>query len=1002
MRTPPFLQQVASHYASDDKACQHLADYAFVLPNRRSAQQMERYFKAQLNANTLMPRLMSMNDLVDHIMRESNPIIASPIETLFIAYMAYRDVMQDRAGTFDGFAHWGQLIVKDFNDVDMNLVDAHSLFTNLSDLKDIQANYLDNDDLKETIRAIFGIRLPGNDSAQSPMWKNQPDDDGVKSRYLSLWNCMSDIYTRYGELLAHNGLTTQGKLYRNAIDVLKNTAGDDMGFERIVMVGHDMLTVSELSIFKILKNKGIAHYWWDDASPALNNESNPATRIMGELTRAFKAPQPIEPINAFPQVTVNYVPGKMGMAKCAFEGIKSVNNTTAIVLPDELLLEPLLNSLPCELLNSYDNPSQALNITMGYSLRRSNISTLIHLVTTAHRHATLHGDKGWMFYREDVRDILSHPIIKMVYTSTVLRLNNSIEEQMEFNIPASRFVGTELEPLFTTLHTTMVSKGEVMKFIGNLERFCDDLDLRLSASEEMHDDDTRTTTLSLQRAFIRLYVSALNQLRIAIDNVGLPVNDDTIFYLIARAAAGALVPFGGKSGEGIQVMGLLETRCIDFDDLRILSANEGTLPQRTGSQSLIPNRFRAAFNMPTIELNDATQIYRFYRLVSRASKVTLYCDTSNNSEPSRFVEQLHKIYGLNLSRVKRTASVTIAHDIDITIDNAQLREEIKQKYTQGDIHDHKSGARTLSASSIKEFIKCPLKFYFHHLQGLSNDNERSDFMDSSQFGTIVHDTLQAFYYPHPNSDTPRQRRFARQDIEEFEKKRLDTLLTREINRTFNHKPLEHLDDTLTGQAFILNEALKTYVKRALACDRMSIGDGVLEVIECEETHPLKLRLNDEVTINFTFKADRIDRIGNTLRIIDYKTGKDDTRFASVNEFIDPAAKKHPEAVMQLLLYCMAYVQLKGDELRAMGITHIEPLVYLLSTKDKWEVKQKINQRTTVQVRLSVDNFFNEELIVEFGNAMAEAIKQLWESPIAQPAIELDRCKYCNFTPFCRR
>jgi len=1021
MNTLPFLQQVAQYYASNDEMCKSLADIAFVLPNRRSAQQLERYLGKELKGNALMPRLMSMNDLVDHIMRDSNPIIASPTETLFIAYAAYCQSMGEQAGPFDKFTHWGQIIVHDFNDVDMNLVDAKKLYTNLNDLRDIATDYLEDEELQESLRNIFGLDFTPTSKENEHLFKNS-DPDSVQGKYLTLWSQLAYIYEKYGQLLEEKGFTTQGKLYRNAVDKLKDTEPEELGFSRIVMVGHDMLSESEISIFKSLQKKQIADFWWDNASPALDNDINPAKAVIDELAKTFKSPVAIDKIDGFPSVTVNYVPSVVGMAKCAFEGIDEVSPETAIVLPDEVVLEPLLNSIPDALIDKYtqgtsgtskkDKKESAINITMGYSLRRSNIATLIHLVTIAHRHATFNNTtKEWMFYREDVRNILSHPIIKMSYTETVLGINNSIEEQREFNIPAARFNGTPLEPLFTTLHTSMNSTDEVKAFINRLEAFCMDLDSRVSETEHV-DEDNHNGTLSLQCAFIQLYVGALNQLRIAIDNVGLPVNDDTIFHLIDRATASALVPFDGKSGVGIQVMGLLETRCMDFNDLRILSANEGSLPPKANTQSLIPNRFRAAFNMPTVEKNDAEQMYRLYRLISRASKVTLYCDSSNVNEPSRFIEQLHKVFGANVERVIRTANITTTKELEIIINDDKLKADIKKKYTEGDVNDPVNPAPCLSASSIKEFLKCPLKFYFHHLRGLSDDNQASDFMDASQFGTIVHDTLQEFYYPTPGADGNRKTKFNKEDIEQFKKNGLDKLLTRNINRTFNYKTADHLDDPLSGQAFILFETMRTFVVRALDYDKKQIGDGELEVIECEETHKLKLRLTDDVTINFTFKADRIDRIGNQLRIIDYKTGEDKTSFSKVEDFFNPDAQKPPEAIMQLFIYAMAYMQTNGDKLKDMGIEKIAPIIYKLSDidtsgayypKPTGEMNKKGKPKTeNKQVEIEVDRFYDDELIVEFGQKLAFFISKLWTDSITQAPTEKKACTYCNFTDFCRR
>ncbi|MCQ2289635.1 MAG: hypothetical protein MJZ74_11135, partial [Muribaculaceae bacterium] len=467
----PFLTQVAAHYASSPT----LHDTLFVLPNRRSTKQFERALAQQLTTTSIMPRLMSMNDFVDHVTRGSNLVIAPPIENLFVAYGAYKEVMGENAGEFDKFAYWGQLIVSDFNDVDMNLVNASSLYTNLSNLREISANYID-DDLKLAISRIFNINL--NDGADK-FWKSNGNE--VHEKYVTLWNRLAAIYDKYGEMLAGYHLTTQGKLYRLAAQALEHMGAADLGFSLVVMVGHDMLSMSEMRMFKLLQKKGLAHFWWDDASPAFVSDANPAARVIKALSQAFKAPAQLEPIDNLPAVTVQSVPSTMGQAKCAFEGLTALTADTAIVLPDESMLEPLLHSLPDELLAQ---DGGTVNVTMGYQLRQSNVVTLMRLVTIAHHHAVRKADR-WYFYREDVRNILSHPIIKMAFTATVLAVNNAIEEQNEYNIPASMFSGTGLEPLFTAFGTQPQAVGDnmglaplkasadVMSFVDGLERFCD-------------------------------------------------------------------------------------------------------------------------------------------------------------------------------------------------------------------------------------------------------------------------------------------------------------------------------------------------------------------------------------------------------------------------------------------------------------------------------------------------------------------------------------------------
>lgn len=1008
MQHTSFLAQVAQYYASSSQ----LGSMAFVLPNRRSSQQFEHQLMQLLDHATIMPRVMSMNDFIDHVTSDSGLVSATPIESLFVLYQAYCHVMGDAAGEFDKFAYWAQLIVTDFNDIDQNLVDAHELYRNLSELRDIAADYID-DDLKVAIRRIFDINIK---DGEDKFWKKPvaptdatPDDD-VQRSYITLWNSLGAIYDEYDLRLREFMLTTPGKLYRLAEKNISEMSAEQLGYSRIVMVGHDMLTMSEARIFSHLSKKGVADFWWDTASPAFGHDNNPAHNVIHTFSKLFPSPVPIEPIDSFPHITVQEIPSVVGMAKCAFEDINRATSDVGIVVPDEALLEPLINSLPDKLLNAQagKSPSECINITMSYQLKNSNVVTLMGMVAVAHRHATLQHDV-WHFYREDVRDILSHPIIKMAFTSQVIALNNLIEELNEFNIPASTFVGTSLEPLFTSFHTSMMTIDDVKAFLTRLERFCETLfDATMQVERgsapvaETEGDNNKSTKLPLQCAFIRQYVGVLRQLRVSINTIGLPVHDTTVFHLIDRMTSGCIVPFGGHSSEGIQVMGMLETRCLDFDDLRILSANDGIVPQRKNINSLIPNRFRAAFNLPTIDSIQATEAYRFYRLISRASQVTLYYDSSTDgkNEPSPYIDQLDKIYRCDITRIKRTATVNNVPVLDIAVPKEGLRLNVGEMYTQGEPTTERR-VPCLSASSINEYINCPLKFYLHHLMKLSDDNNLSDFMDSSTFGTIVHDSLQELYYPEVAPGKERKSEFCADDIEKFIKNRLHDVLVRNINKTFMHRTAERLNDPLTGQAVIIYDALEHYAKSALKYDIQVMNGGTLQVVECEVEHFVKLDIGGTV-VNFTFKADRIDRLGDTMRIIDYKTGGDPCKIASVGALFDNELPQRPKAILQLLLYAIAYMQINGNRLD--GIKTITPMIYKLKSMGETGAFISVAPKKYAQIELPVDGFYDNDIVKDFIAFMRSKLDDLLSPDVkfVQAGINSSTCKYCHFTDFCRR
>ncbi|MBQ0121296.1 MAG: PD-(D/E)XK nuclease family protein [Bacteroidales bacterium] len=1008
----PFLSQVAQFYINNSD----LADTAFVFPNRRSALQFRHILKKTLKRYTFLPEIMSMNDFVDHATRHTDCIIASPVEILFIAFKAYKECMGDNAGEFDKFAYWGQLLVNDFNDIDMNLVDANDLYRNLKQEREIVTSYIEDDNLKNAINSILNISV--NDKDDDKFWKPRDTDynnDSVQGKFITLWNQLANIYNKFGEILDHHKLTTQGKLYREALRWIENTPAAGLGFSRIVMVGHDALTTSEMRMFKALQKKGVAHFWWDNAAQAFNCDTNPASKLIKAMAEAFPAPQKLEEIDHTPHIEVHAVPSVIGMAKCAFDGITAVSPHTAIVLPDESMLEPLINSTP-----HFVKGAEDLNITMGYPMKRSSITSLMHLVALAHKRASrkCKGESTeYFFFREDVRDILSHPILKMAFTREVMELNKKILENHEFNIPESLFTGSLLKPLFNTFSVEMITTAQVKKFLHGLEEFCIDLNTRVAHTEsklakltapdsndETGNDETgnddeksidKTMPMTLQRAFIMKYTDVLKQLQDAVDSIGLPVHDITVFHLIDRMTLGTTLPFGGTSDVGIQVMGMLETRCLDFDTINILSANEGVLPQRKAVRSFIPDRYRVEMHMPSMAIIDAVDSYRFYRLIGRANRISLFYDTSNNSgnEPSRYIEQLHKVYHLDITRFKRTATVVNIPELNISLQNKDLKQRFKDKYTAGDPTDESQNTPCLSASSIKEYIKCPLMFYFHHLMRLSADNDMTEFMDSGTFGTIVHDSLEDLFTSNAKHDV--------NSINDYINNHLDKTLERNINKVFFHKEGDSLNDEITGQALILFETIKRFVVNALQHDIECIKEhGPITTVECEKEHKLKLKVGG-TAFNFTFKADRIDRLGTTLRIIDYKTGGDSTD-GKLEKMFDIGSKKiHPLALMQLLLYAIAYSQLDDNELKKGKIDKVQLLIYKLS---KMEETGGTVDGTELIFEVTPEHKLKGDLIDHFTRELENCIKHMFSPDEAFTQTHLDdtTCNYCHFTDFCRR
>ncbi len=1007
----PFLQQVAQYYSRSEG----LEDYCFVFPNRRGGQFFSHYLQLQLINDDvaersvkphLMPCVTSINELVTELTGTS---VATDIEMIFALYDAYCQAMGDKAQEFDKFIYWAQLIIGDFNDIDKSLNDAEEIYRNLSDLHNLGSNYL-TAEVQEQVRRIFGDSLFlsfFDASAEADLWQKRSKDTKsgeVKQEFMSLWNALATIYKSYHEALAGKGLVSPGMQLRQAAE----TSSFKCCYSKLVFVGFGVLSAAEVKLMDHFKAEQKADFWWDNAGlEAMFSKAphDPGALLIDGYCKHFGATA-IEPLDDCKQtLRVVSVPSGVGQAKVAFDEVvdmwKDRNHTnldTAIVLPDENLLVPLLHSV---------HDVGALNVTLGYPLRSSGIVSLMHIVARLHHQATKE-KIGWTYYREDVYDILSHPLIKTFFTKEAMAKMSQFTYTNRFRIPASEFEGLGFSDLFAPAMDSEQGGDEHQQqsdYLDHLLAFCNRLMERMQPAEAQPqgktDDDEalNTVELPLQQAFLTMYIDVLTQLKQSLSACERPLQSSTVFYLIDRLSSTAMVPFTGEPLHGLQIMGLLETRSLDFDNVVILSMNEKIFPRHRSINSFIPNYIRRAHGMSTTEQQEAIVSFNFYRLLNRARHVTMIYDSSvdsmGSSEKSRFITQLEKVHGKKLDFVEMNPTIETSSAVAIHAPNKGY-DDLLRRYLQ---HHTYASDWYLSPSAINKYIGCPLQFYLHYIQNLNNDSDAGDFMDSGTFGTIVHDTLDDCY------NSPQlQERHGLVDVEYikwFEKNAMDKAIVRNIKRLYLHVPEDKLatDTTqLRGEALMLVDTIKSYVKYVLDYDVDKIAEtgGPFTVIECETTHNRLQMDMAGVKFNFTYKPDRVDRLNDgTVRIVDYKTGSDETTFSKMDDLFVGGKQKHRTAILQLFLYSYAYLQ----EFPSIG--KITPVIYRISSMQQSGVWYKPDKKTKpkqVDFSMAADN----ELCQEFITRMAATISVMFTQPFKQCIEDGYSCRYCRFLDFCRR
>lgn len=964
-----FLSLVArafiEHHASE------LHDFCFVFPNRRSSVFFIEQLSQIANRTMLSPCVTNITDFLSELTDSVEP---SKTEQLFILYQEYCRIMGERAEPFDRFSYWGDIILNDFNDVDKYLADPQRIFRNIRDLKNIRSNFL-TDEQAKVIREYFGVDY-NLDLTDDKFWRDPKVYDSSSSRhFMDIWEALYPLYQAFNVRLGKQHFSYSGRIYREAVTRINEMRASDFRYRQYVFVGFNVLSLSEIKIFKALGNKDIADYYWDCNSPALRHKDNKASWFISKNIAMFPSKLDInEPqIDSFPPITVLGIPSGVGQAKHTHKildelidsgAISSPDNAinTAIVLPDEALFMPLLDSL--------NERISGVNITMGYPLRLSEIAVFVNRIARLHKQSRKSGN-DFIFFHEDVKDLISHPYMRLINEAQCTALSSYMAASGRFYVTFTKIceicLGAggdsnkeSLTEIFSPVPATYTS-SMLVEFLNRIVRI---VERGLIAGNAMAPE-------SVAMGMISQFMDRLSQLSGTILKYDIEMNENTFFYLVGRMVASIAVAFEGEPLHGLQIMGVLETRCLDFDNVIILSMNERVFPRKHYSRSFIPANLRRGFGMATVEFQDCMYAYYFYRLISRAKSVHLLYDARRQAigsgEYSRYIGQLRTIYR-DAKVDHRVLDFTISAPGELKVD-VEKNERIMQRILRYTIP---GSGYYLSASSINQYINCPLSFYFEKVEDLKIADDVNEFMDASTIGTIVHDVLKDLYN-RPGIITP------------------NTIagLRRLIPGTVKHYIGKHYtngSEETTGETEIISRAIEYFVKSVLSFDSQQ-GDFRFVMGETEQTTHWN-------GVNIRQYIDRVDKIiasdgSERLRIIDYKTGSDRTSASSVADMFEDKSNKRCKAMLQLMLYCNVFAH---D--RQLGDTPIQPIIYKVTKMA--ESGFSIDKQT-------VENYLAPGVNDVFISRFKAIIEELCNPSVPfRQTTNTYHCSHCKFTPFCHR
>ncbi len=855
----PFLDQVARHYF----AAGEVEDLCFIFPNRRAVAFFRKYLGecvARAGRPLRVPALYTMNDF---FYRLAGARQTDQVHLLLKLYECYRPLYGEKAEPLDDFIFWGGVLLSDFDDVDKYLVDPERLFTNIADFRAMQDDFSWLDERQEeAIRAFL---------------KHFSSGGRYKEEFRRIWDILLPLYRNFNASLREKGMAYEGMVYRELAERLSGESVADLlpeafgGVRKFVFVGLNALNECEKRLLRRLRDARLAEFCWDYGPGWISDPANSSSRFLSDNVLEF--PQAFDPDPeglGEPEVSVLSVPSGVGQAKqlpAILDRLGASGIETAIVLPDESMLLPVLNSLPERISD--------INVTMGYPMSGSALSALMSDVAALQLHLR-EKDGQWFFYHRPVWAVFSNSIFKTVAGEEGRKRAAEVRAKARYYIPVSELSGL---PLFDRIFQPVAKAPDQAgpEAVRSLEEYLRSLLAELGARLR------EVPEMALELDFVRDYYLAVGRL----SDCALSIRPATWFRLLEQLVAAATVPFRGEPLKGLQVMGPLETRALDFENLVLLNCNEGVFPRHSVASSFIPAELRRGFELPTYEYQDAVWAYYFYRMIRRARRVWLLLDSRTEGlrggEESRFVKQLELHFGARIKRYVLRAPISKPEEEDSVPKTAEQLEEL---------HRH-----NLSASSLENYLVCPAKFYYGKVCGLRSDEEVTESLEANDIGTVFHQAMQTIYTVDGNF-------VSRDHLKSvLEGERIPALVRRLI--------LEALHGfELTGRNIVFADMIVRYVRQAIRRDIEYLdGKGA------EGFRILGLELERYAIIGgFRFRGviDRLDSIRpGELRVLDYKTGRvSDADFlidegnaeSVVAALFGTDNAKRPKIALQLYLY----------------------------------------------------------------------------------------------------
>ena len=956
-----FLKLVAADLYKHTEG--NLAHTAVVFPNKRAGLFFNEYLAQESDSPIWSPAYVSISELF----RSLSPWeVGDPVKLVCELYKIFRRETQSTE-TLDDFYFWGEMLISDFDDADKNRVDTDKLFSNLQDLRNIMDDYtFIDDEQEEAIRQFFQ-----NFSIERRT--------ALKERFISLWNVLGNIYKGFRESLASQNIAYEGMMYRHVIEHLDV---DKLPYEKYIFVGFNVLNKVEHTLFTQLKDAGKAVFYWDYDEFYMKENRQAVTHEAGEFIRRnlrdFPSPLSGELFkNLSKPKEVHYIASSTENAQARYlpqwirNNLTTPEKETAVVLCNEALLQPVLHSLPAEV--------KHVNITMGFPLSQTPVYSFLIALLELHTHGF--NFKSGRYTFQSVVTLLKHPYTRQLTGQAELLEKELTRNNRFYPLPGELGKDEFLTRLFTPLSGNL---NLCIRLSETLQQVAGIYQANTSGTE-----DTDAFNQLYRESLFKAYTT-INRFRTLIEEDELTVQSETFRRLLVKVLSATNIPFHGEPAIGMQVMGVLETRNLDFRHLVLLSVNEGQLPKSGGDSSFIPYNLRKAFGMTTIEHKIAVYAYYFYRLLQRAERITLIYNTSsdglNRGEWSRFMLQFLIEWPHPITRQFLEAGQSPQGTSPITVEKTP--DVMRRMQSLFDVRANPKAK--FSPSALNYYLDCPLKFYYRYVAGLSAPDEVSAEIDSATFGSIFHYAAEHIY-----KDLTTHGKV-------INKEALETLLRNEVKlqdyvdtafkKLFFNVPQNEKPE-YNGVQLINSAVIARYLKQLLQND-LRYAPFTFIASEMEVDEPIDIQTpKGVIKSRIGGIIDRMDSKDGTLRIVDYKTGGDADTPPHVESLFIPD-KKRSNYVFQTFLYAAIMC-------RKQPTMKIAPALLYIHRAATETYSPVIQMGESRKPKEAVEDFSKYEK--EYRERLQRLLEEIFnpEKSFTQTEI-IEKCTYCDFKALCKR